>query len=41
MGPLAQLKYRFEQFSIAEKIIVINVFCFVISTRDVSVTLVT
>jgi len=31
MGPLAQLKYRFEQFSIAEKIIVINVFCFVIS----------
>ena len=30
MGPLTQLKYRFEQFSIAEKLIVINVFCFVI-----------
>ncbi|MBL6668748.1 MAG: rhomboid family intramembrane serine protease [Flavobacteriaceae bacterium] len=30
MGPLTQFKYRFEQFSIAEKLIVINVICFVI-----------
>jgi len=30
MGPITQLKYRYEQFSIAEKLIVINVICFVL-----------
>jgi len=30
MGPLAQLQYRYKLFSIAEKLIVINVICFVV-----------
>lgn len=30
MGPLGQLQYRYKLFSIAEKLIVINVICFVL-----------